>query len=50
MINIRSKAVIATKLHIRNEGNLKEQIENRLSVIAIYGNRTDEDIAKLRKM
>lgn len=30
LTNIRSKAVIATKLHIRNEGNLKEQIEKRL--------------------
>lgn len=30
LTNIRSKVVIATKLHIRNEGNLKEQIEKRL--------------------
>lgn len=28
--DIRSKTVIATKLHIRNEGNIKEQIEKRL--------------------
>jgi len=30
--------------------NEYQQIENRLNGIAIHGNRTDEDIAKLRKM
>lgn len=51
---IRDKVVIATKLHIRNEGNLREQIETRLDsslkrlrtdyVDIYYQHRVNKDI------